>query len=496
MKKIRLLAVYAAIPLFGLMFSGCIEDLKLPEIQSVRASGVELDPTLASGMDMFEGEILDISGKFTVTPAGATNLTASYSSSDASVAVVSAVGVISALVEGVATISIMVDTKLESFTLTVRAIPVDYVEFDADLKDGQLLGRGQTLNLANKVTITPSNATDKTMHFASSDENVATVSTAGVVTAITEGVTTISVTVGGKTDSFVLTVTRSVTLSISSVTIPVTATNRIWDKIDVLPAPLDLKNKNVNFTSSNTTVATVDEHGVIWGKAAGTATITVADKTDPNVKATLPVTVVTVNYYPRRPQEATGTTLWTMTSTPVGTTLTGPFDGVWGTTNADVAANFLSIPRSNVSATNPMEFVVDMKVSQVVNVFKIIHRSGPNTNRLVRFFGFDRIEGSSNGTTFTLIDTMVEVADAQSPLITAISETVFENSTAYRYIKFRAETPAFCFIHGMANYPGISQLLDDNRNPSTVYNSGNIQNHTDNQGGSNQIQELYLGRIQ
>lgn len=57
-------------------------------------------------------------------------------------------------------------------------------------------------------TVLPANATDKTVSFASSDEGVATVSEAGLVTAVASGTATITVTTtdGGFTDTCAVTV--------------------------------------------------------------------------------------------------------------------------------------------------------------------------------------------------------------------------------------------------------------------------------------------------
>lgn len=82
-------------------------------------------------------------------------------------------------------------------------------EFDASLKAGASLKFGQTLDLTGKYTITPSNTTSKTVVFSSSDVTVASVSSTGLVTALSEGTTTITGSIDGKSDSFNLTVTTT-----------------------------------------------------------------------------------------------------------------------------------------------------------------------------------------------------------------------------------------------------------------------------------------------
>lgn len=71
---------------------------------------------------------------------------------------------------------------------------------------------GQTVTLT--ATVTPSNATDKTVTFKSADETLATVDTEGVVTGVTatEPDTPVVITVttndGNKTDTCAVTVTN------------------------------------------------------------------------------------------------------------------------------------------------------------------------------------------------------------------------------------------------------------------------------------------------
>lgn len=58
------------------------------------------------------------------------------------------------------------------------------------------------------VTIEPSDATDQDVSYASSDDGVATVNNDGLVTAVSEGEATMTVTVDGKTDTATVNVTE------------------------------------------------------------------------------------------------------------------------------------------------------------------------------------------------------------------------------------------------------------------------------------------------
>jgi parallel beta-helix repeat protein len=85
------------------------------------------------------------------------------------------------------------------------AVPVTAVSID---QEDQTLALGTNLDLS--VTITPANATNKKVSWTSDNKTVATVSPDGVVTAITEGATVITVTTasGNKTDTINITVSK------------------------------------------------------------------------------------------------------------------------------------------------------------------------------------------------------------------------------------------------------------------------------------------------
>ncbi|MFL0266873.1 Ig-like domain-containing protein [Candidatus Clostridium radicumherbarum] len=146
-------------------------------------------------------------------------------------------------------------------------------------------GNTQTLT----ATVAPSNATDKTVTWSSSNTAVASVAN-GVVTANGSGSTIITVTTvdGGKTAScnvnVIINVT-GVTLDQSNITISAGSSQTLTAAI----TPTDATDKSVIWSSSNTAAATVS-NGVVTGIAAGSAVITVTT-TDGGKTATCNVTV-------------------------------------------------------------------------------------------------------------------------------------------------------------------------------------------------------------
>ena len=156
------------------------------------------------------------------------------------------------------------------------------------------LEEGATGNLV--ATVAPSTASDKTVTFASSDATIATVDNAGKVTAVKAGNADITVTTkdGNKTAKCTLTVTAKqipvtgVTLDKSTLSLEVGTTATLNATI----APSNASYKAVGFTSSDDTVATVDNDGLVTAVAPGTADITVESIADGSktAKCTLTVT--------------------------------------------------------------------------------------------------------------------------------------------------------------------------------------------------------------
>ena len=153
---------------------------------------------------------------------------------------------------------------------------------------------GATVTLT--ATVTPGNATDKTVTWSTSNEAIATVS-GGVVTGVKAGEVTITAKAGDKSATCTVTVTAATTepevVPVTGVTLNQTAVTLDIDQSITLKAtvaPENATNKAVTWASDNTGVATVDENGKVTAVAAGTANITVTTA-DGGKTATCAVTV-------------------------------------------------------------------------------------------------------------------------------------------------------------------------------------------------------------
>ena len=144
---------------------------------------------------------------------------------------------------------------------------------------------GETITLT--PTISPSNATDKTVTWSTSSSTYATVSN-GVVTGKAEGQVTITAKAGNYSASCVVTVksvkVTGVTMSPTSLSINIGETSTLSANI----SPVNATNKSVTWSSSNSCV-TINANGVITGVSAGSATITVTTS-DGGFTATCSVT--------------------------------------------------------------------------------------------------------------------------------------------------------------------------------------------------------------
>ena len=137
-----------------------------------------------------------------------------------------------------------------------------------------LVAGGETATLT--ATVTPDNATDKTVTWTSSDTSVATVED-GVVTPVAAGTATITAKAGDQTAECEVTVNPEGTIiPVTKVELNKTSLSLKEGGEETLTAtvtPATATDKTVTWTSSDTDVATV-ENGKVTAVAEGTATIT------------------------------------------------------------------------------------------------------------------------------------------------------------------------------------------------------------------------------
>ena len=141
------------------------------------------------------GETLQLSS--TLYPSFAVD-TVSWSSSSEEIATVSDSGLVSAVAEGNVVITAATSQgKTDTVELSITGARV-YVT-GVSISEGASASVAVNRTLQLHAVVTPDNATTNTVTWTSSDEDVATVSGTGLVTPITQGTVTITVTCDGET---------------------------------------------------------------------------------------------------------------------------------------------------------------------------------------------------------------------------------------------------------------------------------------------------------
>ncbi|MBQ8070492.1 MAG: Ig-like domain-containing protein [Bacteroidales bacterium] len=227
---------------------------------------ITLDRT---SLELKEGESATLTA--TVKPDNATDKTVTWTSSDPSIARVSE-GKVLAISEGSATITASSGDFKATCLVTVskNIIPVESVSLSST---SLALNEGETGYLS--ATVSPDNATDKAVTWASSDPTVAEVND-GQVTALSEGTATITASAGGKSASCLVTVSKNV-IPVTSVSLDKKSLHLNKGGSYTLNATIYPSNatvRTISWTSSNASVASVDSNGKVTGTGAGEATIT------------------------------------------------------------------------------------------------------------------------------------------------------------------------------------------------------------------------------
>ncbi len=227
----------------------------------------------------------------TLSPNNASIKDILWVSSNPAIAIVDENGTITALKAGTATITARTtdgSNLSASCAVTVLQRMVTSITLN---KSSTSLYTGDSETLV--ATVSPSNASNKTVSWSSSKTSVATVDQNGKVTAVKAGTATITVrTTDGSNLSASCTVTvwqlaTGITLNSDDFSLYV----GYGKTLSAIITPDDATNKNVTWSSSNSTVATVNTSGYVTAKRIGTATITAKTKDGSNLTASCMVTV-------------------------------------------------------------------------------------------------------------------------------------------------------------------------------------------------------------
>lgn len=227
----------------------------------------------------------------TVLPQNASNAEVTWYSDKESVAKVSQSGLVSAVSTGEATIHVVTSDGGKVATCLVKVgTPVKGITLSISSKT--LYVGDPSLDIS--ATLTPANATDKSLEWSSSDPEVASIAPGAALHAVIKplkpGKTIITATTkdGGFTASCEVTVKRhvsGVSINKASLTLYVGETESLAATV----APEDASDKSVVWSSGNSAVASVS-NGKVTANKPGTAVIKVVTN-DLSKEATCTVTV-------------------------------------------------------------------------------------------------------------------------------------------------------------------------------------------------------------
>lgn len=228
--------------------------------------------TLPNSLDVGIGQSVSI--QYSIVPSDAnTDTQITWTSSDTKVATVNYYGIINGLTKG----SCIITGTLKNGISSKISVNVDYFTPTSVTIESALTVETGKFQFVNPVT-TPENGRKDLITYTSSNSSIAKVDQYGCVFGINIGQATITAKLSnGASSSCVVTVIQaqdtaiSISFSTKSKTI---SKGETFAFVYTLNPTYPTKGNVVTWTSSNSSIASVDAYGVITGKSAGTVTIT------------------------------------------------------------------------------------------------------------------------------------------------------------------------------------------------------------------------------
>lgn len=256
-------------------------EITLPDMEvSTKVTGITIDK---ENLSIEKGKSNQMTGQ--ITPSDATNKDITWSSENTSIATVSANGTVTGVASGTTTIKAV---SAENSSIYKTCL-VTVSETSTPITDTKIAVTGISLNQSKatiaiekstKLTanVSPGNASNTKVTWTSSDATIATVDEKGNVTGKKAGTTTITARTedAGKTATCTVTVTNSeikvtgIQLNEKSLTLKLKESKKLQATI----SPENATNKNMNWSTNTSGVATVDNSGTITAKGTGAAIIT------------------------------------------------------------------------------------------------------------------------------------------------------------------------------------------------------------------------------
>ena len=236
--------------------------------------------TKTSPVTVLVGQALDVSAMTTVSPDTATEKKVVYIVDDEAIAVIDGSGSLTAKKTGTVTVTATSAENIEkpksasikvSVLQPIASIKISEASFD--------VGKGNSHKLT--YTVSPSDASNQKVVWSSADPKIATVSAKGVVTGVGTGSTVINCAAGDGSDVFatanVTVITAVKKVSLSSQGMSATIGNVV--ALSATVTPTDATNSVLKWSSSDPSIASVDQNGNVTANEIGECTIS-AEATD------------------------------------------------------------------------------------------------------------------------------------------------------------------------------------------------------------------------
>lgn len=265
---------------------------------SVLCSVVETEVPV-SGLSLSKTSIIIPTGyseKITaeIYPVNATDQNVTWSSSNSKIVSIDSCGKVLGVSSGTTTVTgRTVDggkTSSCNLIVTDAVVPVTGVTLN---KSATSIVEGLSEKLF--ATVSPVLASNKNITWESGNPLIATVNNTGIVTAVSTGTASITVKTidGEKTSSCICTITKKpvavtgLTISPASLSLKKGNTSKITSSI----TPANATNQIITWSSSKTSVATVDANGIVTATGGGSATVSAVAAGGNNISKTCSVTV-------------------------------------------------------------------------------------------------------------------------------------------------------------------------------------------------------------
>ena len=258
-----------------------VDSFVIEKTANISVEGVELEESLTLPVDQSK----DMKAK--LSPAEPTNSNVSWNSSNPDVAQVDQNGRITAISPGQADITVTTEDGAHTDVCAVTVIEAVKVT-QITLPQGIKMNVDDIKTLVS--TVYPENATTKTLSWSVDKPELANINQNGSITAIGHGTVTVTATA---TDGSGISASTQVEISYipSVVSLDCTKLNMNITDEKVLTAsvsPANASYKEIKWSSSDDSVATVDENGKINALSVGIVTITASTK-DSSASCTLSV---------------------------------------------------------------------------------------------------------------------------------------------------------------------------------------------------------------